>query len=84
MFAKNIILNIYRIAALNHFQMKKYQIRKIAVATNFTPEADHALQYAVLLARRYNASLDIIHAVSPAESKNKKAIFVSAAYEKLK
>ena len=77
-------MNVYRIAALNHFQMKKYHIRKIAIATNFTPEADHALQYAVLLARRYNASLDIIHAVSPAESKNKKAIFVSAAYEKLK
>lgn len=64
--------------------MTKYHIRKIAVATNFTPEAGHALQYAVLLAKRYNAVLDIIHAVSPADSKNKKAEFVSAAYEKLK
>ena len=64
--------------------MTRYHIRKIAIATNFTPEADHAMQYGVLLAKRYNASLDVIHAVSPADSKNKKAKFVSAAYENLK
>lgn len=64
--------------------MTKYHIRKIAIATNFTTEADHALKYAVLLAKRYNATLDIIHAVSPVDSKNKKAEFVSAAYDRLK
>lgn len=64
--------------------MTKYHIRKVAIATNFTTEADHALEYATLLAKRYHASLDIIHAVSPVDSKNKKAAFVSAAYESLK
>src|SRR5690606_8933085 len=63
---------------------EKYHIRKIAIATNFTTEADHALKYGVSLAKRYNASLDIIHAVSPVDSKNKKTEFVRTAYDHLK
>lgn len=62
----------------------KYQIRKIAVATNFSAEANNALDYAVTLAKKHEATLDIIHAVSPSDSRNKKAQFVGAAYEKLK
>ncbi len=64
--------------------MINYHIRKIAIATNFSIESEHALQYAVMLAERYQSSLDIIHAVSPSDSRNKKAEFVSAAYEKIK
>lgn len=59
-----------------------YHIKRIAVATNFTPEAEHALEYASILAKKYNASLDIIHAVAPARLG--KGELVSAAYEKLK
>lgn len=62
----------------------KYHIKKIAVATNFSDEAENAINYAVLLAKKYRAGLDIIHAVSPTESRNKKAQFVSAAYTRLK
>lgn len=78
-----LLIALYRFTTRIHY-MINYHIRKIAVATNFSGEASHALQYAVLLAERYDASLDIIHAVSPSDSRNKKAEFVSAAYEKLK
>ena len=60
----------------------RYGIQRIAVATNFTAEADHALQYASILAKKYNAGLDIIHAVAPARLG--KSGQVSAAYSKLK
>ncbi|MBZ4190553.1 universal stress protein [Niabella beijingensis] len=64
--------------------MIKYHIRKIAVATNFSEESDNAVYQAALLAKKHDAGLDIIHAVSPADSRNKKAEFVQAAYEQLK
>lgn len=64
--------------------MIRYQIRKIAVATNFSEESDSAVYHAATLAKKHDAQLDIIHAVSPADSRNKKAEFVHAAYERLK
>jgi nucleotide-binding universal stress UspA family protein len=64
--------------------MIKYQIRKIAVATNFGEKSNNAVFQAAILAKKHNAELDIIHAVSPADSRNKKAEFVRAAYERLK
>lgn len=60
----------------------KYHIKRIAVATNFSAEADNALEYAIFLAKKYSAGLDIIHAVAPARIG--KGQMVSAAYEKLK
>ncbi len=62
----------------------KYYISKIVVATNFSPEADNALNYAIELAKKHNANLDLVHAISPSESRNKKPQFVGAAYERLK
>lgn len=59
-----------------------YHIKKVAVATNFTPEANHAVEYATSLAKNHNATLDIIHCVAPARLG--KGGLVSAAYEKLK
>ncbi len=64
--------------------MIRYQIHKIAVATNFGEESNNAVYHAAILAKKHNAELDIIHAVSPADSRNKKAEFVGAAYERLK
>ncbi|ANH81174.1 hypothetical protein A8C56_09440 [Niabella ginsenosidivorans] len=64
--------------------MIKYHIRKIAIATNFSEESDNAVYQAAEIAKKHNAELDIIHAVSPAESRNKKAEFVQAAYDRLK
>lgn len=61
-----------------------YKIRKIAVATDFSAASENALLRGFELSEVFGAGIDIIHAVSPAESKNKKAIFVSAAYERLK
>lgn len=62
----------------------RYYISKIVIATNFSAEADNALHYGITLAKKHQASLDLIHAVSPSESRNKKSLFVSAAYEKLR
>ncbi|GAB3023468.1 hypothetical protein GCM10027051_30100 [Niabella terrae] len=64
--------------------MVRYNIRKIAVATNFSEESDNAVYQAVALAKVHGAELDIIHAVSPSDSRNKKAAFVKAAYDRLK
>lgn len=64
--------------------MIRYYIRKITVATNFSEESDQAVYKAAMLAKKYDARLDIIHAVSPVESRNKKAEFVQGAYERLK
>lgn len=64
--------------------MVKYHIRKVAVATNFSVEADNAVLQAASIANQHNASLEIIHAVSPSESRNKKAAYVSDAYTRLK
>lgn len=66
------------------FPMIKYHVRKIAVATNFSTASDNALEHAAAIAKSKNASLDIIHAVSPSESRNKKAQYVSNAYSRLK
>ncbi len=60
----------------------KYDIRKISVATNFTEEADNAIDYAIFLAKKYNAGLDIIHAVLPARIG--KGELVAAAYGNLR
>lgn len=60
----------------------KYHIKKIAIAVNFTPETDNALHYAVCLAIKHDATLDIIHAVSPARTG--KGTLVNAAYDNLR
>ncbi|MCF3107350.1 universal stress protein [Niabella sp. CC-SYL272] len=64
--------------------MITYHIRKIAIATNFSNESDNAVYQAAVIAKKHNAELDIIHAVSPVASRNKKAEFVQAAYDRLK
>jgi nucleotide-binding universal stress UspA family protein len=61
-----------------------YQIKRIAVATDFSEASQNAIDRAVELASIFYASVDIIHAVSPSASKNKKGEFVSSAYDRLK
>lgn len=41
------------------------QIRKILVPIDFSPNADHAMAWAIDLARRYDASLVVTHVVQP-------------------
>jgi nucleotide-binding universal stress UspA family protein len=45
--------------------MKMEGIRKIVVATDFSPESDRALDEAVHLARRLDAALDLLHVREP-------------------
>jgi nucleotide-binding universal stress UspA family protein len=42
-------------------------IRNIAVATDFSPWSDRAMQHALLIARWYGATLHIIHTIRPSE-----------------
>ena len=42
-------------------------IRNIAVATDFSPWSDRAMQHALLIARWYEATLHILHTVRPSE-----------------
>lgn len=42
-------------------------IRNIAIATDFSPWSERALQHAIVIARRYGATLHILHTVRPSE-----------------
>lgn len=42
-------------------------IRNIAIATDFSPWSDRAMQHALLITRWYGAALHIIHAIRPTE-----------------
>jgi nucleotide-binding universal stress UspA family protein len=44
---------------------KKIGIRKIIVPSDFTVFSDHALEYAVVIAKRFRASLLIMHVIEP-------------------
>jgi nucleotide-binding universal stress UspA family protein len=61
-----------------------YRIKKIAVATDFSEAASNAVDGAFQLAKMFEAEIAIVHAVSPTDSRNKKAEFVSSAYTRLK
>ncbi len=46
-------------------RLSRIGINKILVATDFSPESQNALQYALSLAKRYESKLFITHAVPP-------------------
>ncbi len=43
------------------------QVRNIAIATDFSPCSDRALQHALAIARQFGATLHILHIVRPSE-----------------
>ena len=54
-------------SGVSHLAHNGLEIRNIAVATDFTPWSDRAMQHALLVARHYGASIHILHAVRRSE-----------------
>lgn len=52
---------------MSHLTHNGLAIRNIAVATDFSPWSNQAMQHALLVARRYGASVHILHAVRRSE-----------------
>ena len=44
---------------------RKYNFKKIVVATDFSSAAERALEYAIAIARQYYGDVTIVHAVAP-------------------
>lgn len=57
------------IASLQEQQLNKIAFNRILMATDFSPASRRALDYAVAIARRYNAEISLVHAIPPAPRK---------------
>jgi nucleotide-binding universal stress UspA family protein len=63
---------------------KKVSLTKILVTTDFSPESDRALDYALALARRYDARIYLTHVISPDPFLYAEPAMAEATYEKVR
>jgi len=63
---------------------KKVSLTKILVTTDFSPESDRALDYALALALRYDARIYIAHVLAPEPFLYAEPALAEATYEKLR
>jgi nucleotide-binding universal stress UspA family protein len=63
---------------------KKVSLTKILVTTDFSPESDRALDYALALARRYDARIYLAHVLAPEPFMYAEPALAEATYEKVR
>jgi nucleotide-binding universal stress UspA family protein len=63
---------------------KKVSLTKILVTTDFSPESDRALDYALALARRYDARIYLAHVLAPDPFLYAEPALAEATYEKVR
>jgi len=63
---------------------KKVSLTKILVATDFSPESERALDYALALARRYDARIYLAHIITPDPFLYAEPALAQATYEKVR
>lgn len=63
---------------------KKLSLAKILVTTDFSPESDRALDYALALARRYDARIYLAHVLAPDAFLYSEPALAEATYEKVR
>ncbi|HYL84013.1 MAG TPA: universal stress protein [Candidatus Angelobacter sp.] len=63
---------------------KKVGLTKILVTTDFSPESDRALDYALTLARRYDARIYLAHVLAPDPFLYAEPSLAEATYEKVR
>ena len=63
---------------------KKVSLAKILVTTDFSPEADRAIDYALALARRYDARIYLAHVLAPDPFLYAEPALAEATYEKVR
>ena len=63
---------------------KHVSISKILVTTDFSPVSDHALDFAIALARRYDARIYLTHIITPDPFQFAEPQLAQATYEKVR
>jgi nucleotide-binding universal stress UspA family protein len=63
---------------------KKVSLTRILVATDFSTESDRSLDYALALARRYNARIYLAHVIAPDPFLYAEPALARATYEKVR
>jgi nucleotide-binding universal stress UspA family protein len=63
---------------------KKVSLTKILVTTDFSPESDRALDYALALAHRYDARIYLAHVIAPEPFFYAEPALAEATYEKIR
>jgi nucleotide-binding universal stress UspA family protein len=63
---------------------KRVSISKILVTTDFSPVSDHALDFAIALARRYDARIYLAHIITPDPFQFAEPQLAQATYEKVR
>jgi len=63
---------------------KKVALTKIRVTTDFSPESERALDYALALARRYDARIYLAHVIAPDPFLYAEPALAEATYEKVR
>lgn len=63
---------------------KKVALSKILVTTDFSPESERALDYALSLARRYDARIYLTHVLTPDPFMYAEPALAEATYEKVR
>ena len=63
---------------------KHVSISKILVTTDFSPVSDHALDFAIALARRYDARIYLAHIITPDPFQFAEPQLAQATYEKVR
>src|SRR5215472_4387594 len=63
---------------------KKVSLTRILVTTDFSPESDRALDYALTLARRYDARIYLAHVLAPDPFLYAEPALAEATYEKVR
>ena len=65
-------------------ETKRVSLTKILVATDFSAVSDHALDYAIALARRYDARIYLTHVITPDPFQFAEPQLAQATYDKVR
>ncbi len=65
-------------------QNKKVSLTKILVTTDFSEVSDHALDYAIAMAKRYDARIYLTHVITPDPFQFAEPQLAQATYEKVR
>src|SRR5262249_50994269 len=64
--------------------VRRVSISKLLVTTDFSEVSDHALDYAIALARRYDARIYLAHVITPDPFQFAEPQLAQATYEKVR
>ena len=65
-------------------QNKRVSLTKILVTTDFSEVSDHALDYAIAMAKRYDARIYLTHVITPDSFQFAEPQLAQATYEKVR